>query len=248
MKVFAAGSLKRALSQTLSVLGHTSAEVAVTYGPAGLLAQRILAGERPDLYISADLQHPQQLLDSSIGLMVYPWVGNSLSLVYPATGLFAQLAARKVRVAADIVPQWLQLLLGPGVRIGTSTPHADPGGDWAQVLFAQTKKYAAAYPLLLRAKSHAWVGAVCPDPLHQPPTVDQCLLGGRCDVFVSYSSNAAKHQEAGLQVMAIPAADNVAVRYGMLAITGNGRALAQQLLSAVAQKTMQSNGFGSFAE
>lgn len=87
LRIYAAGSLSRALPAVLTryeALSGISSEV--VYGPAGLLASRILEGDRPDLFLSADMKSPEHLKRCGIGLSVSPWVGNALMLVFPRRG------------------------------------------------------------------------------------------------------------------------------------------------------------------
>jgi ABC-type molybdate transport system, periplasmic component len=60
ISVFAAGSLKRAffpLCERYNTL--TGVTVNLTFGPAGLLREKIEAGEQCDLFASANTAHPQ---------------------------------------------------------------------------------------------------------------------------------------------------------------------------------------------
>lgn len=60
--VYAAGSLRVALpALTAAFTAATGVAVETRHGPAGLLRERIEAGDRPDLFLSADLGHPARL-------------------------------------------------------------------------------------------------------------------------------------------------------------------------------------------
>jgi molybdate transport system substrate-binding protein len=92
--------------------------VETVFGPAGLLRERIEAGEPCDLFASANLAHPQAL----DALAVVPFTRNTLCLTVRSDVL---------RAGDD----WLSLLTRDDIRIATSTAGADPSGDYTQVLF-----------------------------------------------------------------------------------------------------------------
>lgn len=58
--LFAAGSLRLAFAPLLSAFQRRAGQkVTAEFGPAGLLRQRIENGERPQLFASANVAHPQ---------------------------------------------------------------------------------------------------------------------------------------------------------------------------------------------
>ena len=64
IKVFAAGSLTGALTAVIKLYQEkTGVQVQAEFGPAGLLRERIESGERPDIFASANMAHPQALAD-----------------------------------------------------------------------------------------------------------------------------------------------------------------------------------------
>src|SRR5689334_11543233 len=67
VRVFAAGSLTGAMTAVIKLYKErTGVDVEAQFGPAGLLRERIEAGERPDLFASANMAHPQALADSGL--------------------------------------------------------------------------------------------------------------------------------------------------------------------------------------
>jgi molybdate transport system substrate-binding protein len=60
--VYAAGSLVAPLKQAIKAAGLDASQVAdPVFGPSGGLRERIEKGEAVDLYLSADMGHPQTL-------------------------------------------------------------------------------------------------------------------------------------------------------------------------------------------
>ena len=105
--------------------------VALTFGASGLLRDRIAGGESADVFASANMEHPQSLSASSA------WG--------PTRALRAQRAvrARAARPHGDARRRW-STLLDPAIKLGTSTPKADPSGDYALVLFERVERSGAA--------------------------------------------------------------------------------------------------------
>lgn len=244
VRIFVAGSLRRALPRALHA---AEIEADVVYGPAGLLAQRIAAGAQADLLLRADLGNPRRLKRAGIGLEVIPWVGNRLMLVMlrrgPAARRLDALSLQKTG-RSEALPLWLELLLTPGLLIGTPTPKADPCGDYAAALLAGAAKYGAVFPAVLCAMARALVGGgVVPTAGRPARSVKENLLLCRADLFLSYASNRADYPESEFSSEGIPPADQHDVRYGMLVITPTGRSASRDLLTKSAAQALRSAGF-----
>jgi ABC-type molybdate transport system substrate-binding protein len=116
-------------------------------------------------------------------------------------------------------------LLDPGIRVGTSTPGLDPGGDYAWELFERIGAVRAAAAERLKAKAILLVG----DPaLPLPPKeylkhqVLWHLEEGRADVFPVYRTTAllATQQADWVELIELPAALRVSAEYGLSLVTG----------------------------
>lgn len=77
MRILAAGSLRVVWPQLMAAF---QADAVCDFGPAGLLRERIEAGEACDFFASANLAHPQALLESGRALRVAPFTTNRLCL------------------------------------------------------------------------------------------------------------------------------------------------------------------------
>jgi molybdate transport system substrate-binding protein len=144
LHVLAAGSLTRAF---IPLCQHFSAQtgipVILDFGPAGLLRERIEAGEHCDLFASANTRHPQTLLASGQAQTVQTFVSNRLNLTASKTPQTEN---------AD----WLSLLANPELRLGTSTPGCDHSGDYTWELF---ERIEAQHPqIALKARANRLVG------------------------------------------------------------------------------------------
>jgi molybdate transport system substrate-binding protein len=121
VQVYAAGSLREALTEVARAQGGA---VALTFGAAGLLRERIERGEPAQVFASADLRQPQRLAEQG---------GWTAPVVFTRNSLCALVAPSVHTSPAEL----LDTLLDPAVRVGTSTPLCDPSGDYAWTLFAQ---------------------------------------------------------------------------------------------------------------
>ena len=117
VRVYAAGSLREALTNIAQDYeARTGQKVALTFGASGLLRGRIEQGEPAQVFASADTDHPQRLAAAG---------GWQAPVVFTRNQLCA-LTSDRVNATPDSL---LATLLDPQVRVGTSTPKADPSGD-----------------------------------------------------------------------------------------------------------------------
>jgi molybdenum ABC transporter molybdate-binding protein len=115
--VYAAGSLRDALTEVArDHEARTGQKLALTFGPSGLLRERIEKGEGAQVFASADTQHPKRLADAGGWAPPTIFVRNSL----------CALAQRGLAVTPD---NMLDTLLRADLKLGMSTPKADPSGD-----------------------------------------------------------------------------------------------------------------------
>src|SRR5262245_58267408 len=124
VKVFAAGSLTGAMTAVMKLYKEkTGVEVQAELGPAWLPRESIEGGERPDVFASANMEHPQALADKGMATIPVVMARNRIcARALPGFGL----------TQGNV----FERMLDPKtVGIGTSTPKADPGGDYAYMVF-----------------------------------------------------------------------------------------------------------------
>ncbi len=238
VKVHAAGSLKAALTEAAAAFAKRpdGSKVDFAFGPSGLLKERLEKGEASDVFASANMAHPKALADAGKAGPVRAFARNTL----------CALAGPGVTLAPATL---LDAILDPKVKLGISTPKADPSGDYAWQLFANAEKLKAGAQKALEAKALKLTGG----PQHPPPPKDRTVYGvlvakGEADVFLTYCTNAilAKREEPQLQVVAIPDDLNVGADYGMVVMAGAkaaGGRFAQFLLSPDGQAILGAFGF-----
>lgn len=235
--LYAAGSLKAALTEAAQAFEASSgAKVTTVFGASGLLRERIENGEKADVFASANMKHPQTLAAAGRAGPVRLFARNRL----------CALAQKDVTVTSDTL---LDTLLDQGIRVGTSTPRADPSGDYAWELFRKAEAARPGAFATLDAKALKLTGG--PDSAKAPEGRNQygwVMENDRADVFLTYCTNAvlAKKQVADLQIVQIPDELAVGADYGLTVLTGAGEAasrLADFILSEKGQGILASYGF-----
>lgn len=77
--VFAAASLQDALDAIVAEYSsHTETGIEVSYGSSGMLARQILAGARPDIYLSANTRWSEELRQQNTGSRFEVFASNRL--------------------------------------------------------------------------------------------------------------------------------------------------------------------------
>lgn len=241
LQLFAAGSLKAALSDVAADYEQTTGtKVATTFGPSGLLRERIEKGEAAQVFASANMKHPQTLAKAGRGGPVALFARNKLcALAQPG-------------LAVD-TGTLLDVMLDPAVRLGTSTPKADPSGDYAWALFAKAEAVKSGAQAALEGKALKLTGG--PDSAKAPQgrnTYGWVMESGQADLFLTYCTNAvlAQKEVPGLKIVAVPGPLAVGADYGLIVLDGapaEAWRLALHILSPAGQAILASYGFESGA-
>lgn len=239
VQLYAAGSLREAFTEVTRLFeAETGQKVAVTFGASGLLRERIEKGESAQIFASADTDHPQRLARA----------GGWQQPVVFARNLMCALASPTVDVTSDTL---LETMLRPAVRVGTSTPRADPSGDYAWALFRRADAVQSGTYATLDAKALQLTGgADSPKPPAGRNTYAWVMDEGKADLFLTYCTNAvvAQRELPRLKAVAVPASLQVAANYGLtwrVDAQASPVRLAQFILSAPAQAVLRRHGFGS---
>ena len=241
--VHAAGSLRAALTEVARAYEarHPGQTVTLTFGPSGLLKDRIAGGEAAQVFASANMTHPQALHAQGKAEPVRAFARNAL----------CALAAPGFSLQGKPLPQ---RLLDAEVRVATSTPKADPAGDYAFEMFDRVEATGAGpagAAAALKAKALQLTGgAGSPQPQPGRSLYGTLMAEGRADVFITYCTNAAeaRREQPALQVLPVPEAVNVAARYGVTVVTpatDGARRFVDFLLSAPAQALLAGQGFSA---
>ena len=238
VQVYAAGSLREAFTEIARQHeARTGQPVALTFGASGLLRERIEKGEPAQVFASADTDHPQRLAARG---------GWSAPVVFTRNALCA-LTSEQINATPDAL---LATLLRADVRVGTSTPRADPSGDYAWVLFRKADGVQPGAYAQLDAKALKLTGgADSPKPPAGRGTYAWVMDQRQADVFLTYCTNAvaAQAEVPRLRVVQLPAALQVGAAYGLTVRSdapASATTFAQTLLQPPAQAVLQRMGFG----
>jgi ABC-type molybdate transport system substrate-binding protein len=145
----------------------------------------------------------------------------------------------------------LAMLLDPAIKVGTSTPKADPSGDYAFEVFARAERLRPGAKAALEAKALKLTGAAdSAKPPQGQVVYGWHLAEGRADIFLTYRTNAldARRHYPGQQIVALPDALAVSADYGLTVIDcapAAARAFAAFIMSADGQAILAQHGFAS---
>ena len=239
VQVYAAGSLRDALTEIArDHEARTGQKVVLTFAASGLLRERIEQGAPAQVFASADTKHPQRLANQGQWQAPVVFTRNTL----------CALAQSAVAVTPDTL---LSTILQPQVRLGISTPKADPAGDYAWALFQKAEALQPGATARLETKALQLTGG---GNSAQAPagrnTYAWVMEQNRADVFLTYCTNAvaARAEVPSLQVVAVPEALQVGAAYGLTVRAGapaQAQAFAQAVLQPPAQAVLRRLGFAA---
>ncbi|WP_372942133.1 molybdate ABC transporter substrate-binding protein [Shewanella sp.] len=237
LTLYAAGSLKTALNDLATSYQQAyKTEVSAKYAPSGLLRKAIEEGEQPDVFASANMKHPDILANKGWGSPVVLFARNQL----------CALAQQNVNVTSDNL---LSTLMDTNIRLGTSTPKADPSGDYAWELFQKAETVKKGSFSVLSTKALQLTGGEksekAPEGLNQYGWV---MSENKADIFLTYCTNAvlAKKQVNNLNIIAIPESLSVGADYGLVVKEGaqsKAWKFAMYILSPEGQRILKKYGF-----
>jgi molybdenum ABC transporter molybdate-binding protein len=237
--LFAAGSLRAALSEIAGAFeAATRHRVTGRFAPSGTLKDEIAGGARADVFASANMEHPEALARAGKGGAVVLFARNRLcALVRPGSAVTpATLLAR---------------MLEADVKLGTSTPRADPSGDYAWEVFRKADALMPGAFAALERKARQLTGA--PDSRRAPPgrsIYGLLVADGEADIFLTYCTNAlqARQQNADQQIVPLPEELAVGADYGLTVLAGAAAPayqLALFILSGQGQRMLAGHGFAA---
>ncbi|MEQ4925053.1 substrate-binding domain-containing protein [Proteus hauseri] len=233
LSLYAAGSLRATLPAFIEQYYQKTGEKwALTFGPAGLLRQRIEQGETCHLFLSADENNTQLLIKKGIALQYAPFIGN-------------QLCITAHRDCVNEHDTWLSLLTNPALKIGTSTPKADPSGDYCWQFFDKIEHDNPNLGKQLKQRAIPLVGGEHSLPIPAGRLAAHYLITThQADLFIGYQHYQQRlSQFPELKVFTIPNPFNVMAYYCAALIDSQAYGLYQEILSPYAQDYFINAGF-----
>ncbi len=239
VRLHAAGSLRAAMADIAKAYTDSyGTRVEAVFGGSGTLQERLAKGEAGDVFASADMGNPQALTVAGKAGPTVMFAHNHLCAL--------------LRPGLKVTPaKLLATMLDPSVKLGTSTPKIDPGGDYAWAMFQKADLQRPGSRATLEGKALK-IGNV-PGSLSIPPSATNAVVWlfqeRRVDVFLSYCTGAAAAtaQLPGITAISLPPALAVEANYGLTVLSGANKDLAGQfalyILSPAGQKILAQHGF-----
>ena len=230
VRIYAAGSLVGPLKEVIAASGLT---VEPVFGPAGLLRQRLESSEKADLFLSADLAQPRRLVQVNKAALVIPFARNRL----------CSLSRENLGVTDDNL---LDKMLDPKIRLATSTPGADPGGDYAWAMLSRADSIRPGAKATLEAKALQLIGSPkAMVPVAGKSVAASIFLADKADLLIYHCSGQADtlRDVPGLVSRPLPATLEVPVVYGLTfpSQSPDARRFALFLLSEEGQAILRKN-------
>jgi molybdate transport system substrate-binding protein len=241
LRVAGAGSLTDAFTDLLRRFPAGADTIATPeFGPSGLMREKIETGLDVDLFASADMEQARRLALGHPERSVIHFTRNRLCAI--------------ARTAVGLTPaNMLDRLLDPAVRLATSTPGADPGGDYAWAVFTRAESLRAGARAALEAKAQQlYGGARTPLLVPGKGAVEGIFLTDRADVGLAYCSGAPAvvREVPGLAVVPLPPELTVGPAYGMVLLNARPATLrfaAFVMSEGGGQAVMKAHGFDPVA-
>ncbi|MDF5711090.1 MAG: extracellular solute-binding protein [Nostoc sp. S4] len=248
LNLYGAGSLRDALTEvSQDFTQETGYTVNTVFGPSGIREQAIetelqLGQPTADVFASADIGNPQKLYIKGLSSQPIEFTRNQIVAVFSSKYSQVQITPNQV----------LDYLLNPNIKVGTSTPIADPLGDYTQQIFTQADSKRPGSFDTLNSKALQLTGGA------NSPTVPSGLNSlvyfldttQQADVFLSYYTGAIASQkiDPSLQIVRLPDYLSVAAPFGLTVLKNadpNAQKLADYILSPKGQQILHNYGFSS---
>ena len=179
----AAGSLRAALTEVAKDFEAAGVgKVQAKFGASGLLKDEIAAGAKAEVFASANMEHPQALAAEKRSGPVVLFARNRLCAL--------------ARPGLEVTPAaLLDRMLDPQIKLGTSTPKADPSGDYAWEVFRKAEKLKPGASATLEKKALQLTGGPTSPPAPQGRSIyGELIAQGAADIFLTYCTNALAAQ------------------------------------------------------
>ena len=182
--------------------------------------------------------------------MAHPQALHDAGKADPVTRFARNTLCALVRPGLAVTPATLlDTLLDPVIKVGTSTPLADPSGDYAFEVFrkAGAIRPGAGATLMRKALQLTGSGSSAAPPAGRSP-YGWHVAEGRADIFLTYRTNAlaAEKQYPGQHLVELPDALSVGADYGLAVMAGARQAahrFAAFIVSDQGQEILARYGF-----
>lgn len=235
----ASGSLSASLSELALIFTQEyGIRVKLEFDHSGLIRERLLNGEHSDIFASADMGNPLALTKAHKSSSVVNFIKNRMCAI----------AKPNLKVTSENL---LDLMLDLTIKLGTSTPHQDPSGDYAQLIFQKAEQIRlGSFEILNQKALHLLGKRDSPVPKGKNKFAYFITETKQADIFLSYCTGAklALKAEPSLQIVELPKELVVRANYGMTLmnnVSSAGVMLAMYILSPNGQEILAKYGFDS---
>ena len=241
VEIFAAGSLRGVVGELAKEAGPAlDIEVKSSFGGSGLMRERIEKGETPDLFLSADLGSPRKL--EAAGRTVVPAIAFARNRMCILSRSSAHVTARNL----------VDRLLAKGVRVKTSTPVADPAGDYAWAIFDRIDAVRPGSGALLKSRAQDLMSLAATPTTPTQSAAAALFLSNQVDMSITYCSAAPSLEKevSGLTSLVVPPQLDPHPLYGAAVLSNKPQALrlALFLLSDKGQAIIAREGLVPLVE
>lgn len=238
LALYGAGSLSDVMPQVIkSFTGSTGLTVKTAFGPSGRMRQKIEAGDKVDVFASANVGHPAKLLADGRAAVIAVFARNTVCIVAsPRLGLTPQ----------NVVDKILQ----PNVQLAIQPAKIAPLGDHTVKLYDLIEKLRPGNRDSLQQRSTVIENPPAGSP--QPSSGDssvEAVLDGKADaaiVYCSYRDRYPNIPPGALNMVDFPEAPQVGPEYALAVLKDappSAMRLALYILSPAGQKTLLDYGF-----
>ena len=235
--LYGAGSLREAMTEIATAFTRErGVAVRTQFGASGRMRERIEAGDKVDVFTSADIGHAARLVSDGRVSVMAMFARNELCLLSPA--------ARAPAGPAGV----LDALLADGVKVGVSPPRIDPLGDYTVQFFDTADRLRPGSGQVLRSRA-----LVLDNPPGTPPSPSgdyylDAIRDGRTALAIVYCSGKGRFAKLDPSLVMTPFPPELATgpQYGLAVMKDarrEGLLLALAILSPPGQKIMADNGF-----
>ncbi len=216
IQIFAAGSLRGVVTELAAEAGPAfGVEVQSSFGGSGAMRERIEKGEPADLLMSADLGSPRKL--EVQGRTVVPTIAFARNRMCIVSRRSAGITA------ANLIDR----ILADGVRLKTSTPIADPSGDYAWSIFRKIEAVRPGAQAVLEHKAQTSMELTAA-PASPTQSAAAALFATKAiDMSITYCSASAglEKELPELTSLPVPASLDPHPIYGIAVLSAKPQAL-----------------------
>jgi ABC-type molybdate transport system substrate-binding protein len=239
--LYGAGSLREAMTEIAAAFtASQGVPVTTQFGASGRMRERIEAGDKVDIFTSADLGHARKLVEEGRASVTIMFAQNTLCLLVPS------------RVGPVDGNGALDTLLKEGIKVAVSTPKIDPLGDYTVDLFALAGRVRPGATALLQSRA-----VVLDNPPGSPTPRSgdyflDALIDRKVDLAIVYCSGRGRYAKlaADVTMVPFPASLQVGPQNGLAVMKGakpEAMLLALRILSPEGQAILARNGFKPIA-